>query len=71
FLAILRGARPGPSMLLRADMDALPMPEDTDLEFKSRNDGRMHACGHDAHCAMLSMAARLLDRHREELAGNV
>ena len=71
FLAILRGARPGPSMLLRADMDALPMPEATDLEFKSRNEGRMHACGHDAHCAMLSMAARLLDRHREELAGNV
>jgi hippurate hydrolase len=71
FLAILHGARPGPSMLLRADMDALPMREDTDLEFKSRNDGRMHACGHDAHCAMLSMAARILDRHREELAGNV
>jgi hippurate hydrolase len=71
FLAILRGARPGSSLLLRADMDALPMPEDTDLEFKSRNDGRMHACGHDAHCAMLSMAARLLDRRREELAGNV
>jgi hippurate hydrolase len=71
FLAVLRGARPGPSILLRADMDALPMPEDTDLEFKSRNEGRMHACGHDAHCAMLSMAARLLDRRREELAGNV
>jgi amidohydrolase len=71
FLAVLRGARPGPSMLLRADMDALPMPEATDLEFKSRTEGRMHACGHDAHCAMLSQAARLLDRHRGELAGNV
>ena len=71
FLAILRGARPAPSILLRADMDALPMPEDTDLEFKSRNEGRMHACGHDAHCAMLSMAARLLERRRKELAGNV
>jgi amidohydrolase len=71
FLATLRGARPGPSILLRADMDALPMPEDTDLEFRSRNEGRMHGCGHDAHCAMLAMAARLLDRHREELAGNV
>ncbi len=71
FLATLRGARPGPSILLRADMDALPMQEDTDLEFKSRNEGRMHACGHDAHTAMLSLAARLLDRHRDELAGNV
>jgi hippurate hydrolase len=71
FLATLRGARPGPSILLRADMDALPMPEDTDLEFKSRNEGRMHACGHDAHTAMLSSAARLLDRHRDELSGNV
>jgi len=71
FLAMLRGARPGPSILLRADMDALPMPEDTELEFKSRNEGRMHACGHDAHTAMLSLAARLLDRHRDELAGNV
>jgi hippurate hydrolase len=71
FLATLRGARPGPSILLRADMDALPMPEDTDLEFKSRNEGRMHACGHDAHIAMLSLAARLLDRHRRELAGSV
>ncbi len=71
FLATLRGARPGPSILLRADMDALPMQEDTDLEFKSRIEGRMHACGHDAHTAMLSLAARLLDRHRDELAGNV
>jgi len=71
FMAILRGAGPGPSMLLRADMDALPMPEATGLEFESRNEGRMHACGHDAHWAMLSMAARLLDRHRGELAGDV
>jgi len=70
-VATLRGARPGPSILLRADMDALPMPEDTDLEFKSRNEGRMHACGHDAHTAMLSLAARLLDRHRDQMAGNV
>ena len=71
FLATLRGARPGPSILLRADMDALPMQEDTDLEFKSRIEGRMHACGHDSHTAMLSLAARLLDRHRDEMAGNV
>jgi hippurate hydrolase len=71
FLALLRGSRPGPSILLRADMDALPLREDTELEFKSREDGRMHACGHDAHSAVLSLAARLLDRHRHELAGSV
>jgi hippurate hydrolase len=71
FLAMLRGARPGPAILLRADMDALPMQEDTGLEFKSRTEGRMHACGHDAHTAMLALTARLLDRHRFELAGSV
>ena len=71
FLATLRGARPGPAILLRADMDALPMPEDTDLEFKSRIENRMHACGHDAHTAMLTQAVRLLDAHRDEIAGSV
>jgi hippurate hydrolase len=67
----LRGARQGPTILLRGDMDALPMPEDTDLEFKSRNEGRMHACGHDSHTAMLVGAVHLLHRHRERLNGNV
>ena len=71
FLATLRGARPGPAILLRADMDALALQEDTDLEFKSRIENRMHACGHDAHTAMLTQAVRLLDRHRDELAGSV
>ncbi|MEX2208010.1 MAG: M20 family metallopeptidase [Myxococcota bacterium] len=70
-VARLRGARPGPSLLLRADMDALPMPEDTGLEFASQNPGSMHACGHDAHTAMLAGAVRVLDRHRDELAGDV
>ena len=69
--ARLRGARPGPTLLLRADMDALPMPEDTGLAFASRNAGSMHACGHDAHTAMLVGAVRLLDRHRDALAGDV
>jgi hippurate hydrolase len=69
--ARLRGARRGPTLLLRADMDALPMPEDTGLEFASRNAGKMHACGHDAHTAMLVGAAHLLDRHRDALAGDV
>ena len=70
-VAVLRGARPGPTLLLRGDMDALPMPEDTDLEFKSKVSGAMHACGHDSHVAMLAQAVHLLDRHRDELSGTV
>src|SRR6516164_6582629 len=61
-VARLTGARPGPTILLRADMDALPMPEETGLPFASEVSGRMHACGHDAHTAMLVGAARLLAR---------
>ncbi len=70
-VARLRGARSGPTVLLRADMDALPMPEDTGLPFASRVPGRMHACGHDAHTAMLAAAARVLARHRDALSGDV
>jgi amidohydrolase len=70
-VADLEGGRPGPTILLRGDMDALPMPEDTGLEFASEVDGAMHACGHDAHTAMLVGAARLLAASRDELAGNV
>ncbi|HVL53871.1 MAG TPA: M20 family metallopeptidase, partial [Vitreimonas sp.] len=68
---IITGARPGPTVLLRADMDALPLQEDTGLEFASRVDGAMHACGHDTHVAMLLGGARLLVERREQLAGNV
>jgi hippurate hydrolase len=70
-VATLRGAKPGRAILLRADMDALPMPEDTGLPFASKTPGAMHACGHDAHTAMLVGAARLLAARRAELRGSV
>jgi amidohydrolase len=70
-VGVLRGERPGPTYLLRADMDALPVPEDTGLAFASEIPGRMHACGHDTHVAMLVGAARLLAERRAELAGQV
>lgn len=70
-VATLRGGRPGPTLLLRADMDALPLSEATNLPFASELEGRMHACGHDAHVAMLAGAARLLAGRRDEIAGTV
>jgi amidohydrolase len=70
-VGVLRGARPGPTYLLRADMDALPVQEDTRLPFASEVPGVMHACGHDTHVAMLLGAARLLAERRDELAGQV
>jgi hippurate hydrolase len=70
-VAVLDGDAPGPTVLLRGDMDALPMPEDTGLEYASEVDGAMHACGHDAHVAMLAGAARLLVERRGSFAGRV
>ena len=70
-VALLEGSKPGPTMLLRGDMDALPMPEDTGLDFASHVDGCMHACGHDTHTAMLSSAAHLLAERRDDIAGRV
>jgi amidohydrolase len=70
-VAVLDGDRPGPTILLRGDMDALPLPEDTGLPFASEVDGTMHACGHDTHVAMLASAARVLADRRDELAGRV
>ncbi|GGM81404.1 hippurate hydrolase [Longimycelium tulufanense] len=70
-VAVLEGARPGPTVLLRGDMDALPLTENTGLEFASEVPGTMHACGHDMHVAMLASAARLLCMRREQLAGQV
>ena len=70
-LARLTGGKPGPTILLRADMDALPLREETGLPFASEVEGAMHACGHDAHVAMLVGAARVLVRRRADLAGSV
>ncbi len=70
-VATLNPGKAGRSVLLRGDMDALPMPEETGLDFASKIPGRMHACGHDAHVAMLAGAARLLCDRREQLAGEV
>jgi amidohydrolase len=70
-VGVLRGARPGPTYLLRGDMDGLPVHEDTGLPFASEVPGAMHACGHDTHVAMLLGAARLLAERRDLLAGQV
>ena len=70
-VADLDSGRPGPTVLLRADTDALPMTEDTDETFRSTVEGRAHACGHDGHTAMLLGAAKLLSEHRSELQGRV
>ena len=69
--AVLRGGRPGPVVLLRGDMDALPVTEETQLPYASTVPGVMHACGHDGHTAMLAGAARLLSARQAELPGSV
>lgn len=69
-VAVLRGEHPGPAVILRADMDALPLTEQNDLPYRSSNDA-MHACGHDLHTAALVGAARILAERREQLHGSV
>lgn len=69
--AVLRGGGPGPVVLLRGDMDALPVTEESDADYRSTHEGVMHACGHDLHTAGLVGAARLLSERREELNGDV
>ncbi len=71
FVAILRGGQPGRTVLLRGDMDALPIVEDTGLDFASKVPGNMHACGHDTHSAMLASAARILCAQQASLKGTV
>lgn len=78
-IGILKGAKPGPVMAMRADMDALPMPEKTGLAYASKAKAMyqgkespvMHACGHDAHTAMLLGAAKVLAQNKQQLAGTV
>ena len=70
-VGLLRGARPGKTVLLRADIDALPIQEQNDVPYRSQVDGVMHACGHDGHTAILLNAARVLAQRRDRLAGNV
>ncbi len=70
-VALAGGKKPGKCILIRGDMDALPMPEDTGLPFSSENPGAMHACGHDFHMAMLLGAAKILKEHEDEIEGTV
>ena len=70
-IALAGGKKPGKTILLRADMDALPIPEDSGEEFSSEVPGKMHGCGHDMHTAMLLGAAKLLKAHEDELEGTV
>ncbi len=67
----LKGDQPGKTVMLRADMDALPVQEKNEVEYKSLEDGLMHACGHDGHTAMLLVAAKILAKQKDKICGNV
>ncbi|MDY4067210.1 amidohydrolase [Bullifex sp.] len=69
--ALLEGSKPGKALILRADIDALPITETHECSYKSVNPGKMHACGHDAHTACLLEAARILVKHKEDIKGSI
>lgn len=70
-VAILKGGKPGKTIALRADIDALPIQEETDVDFISQNDGVMHACGHDTHTSMLLGAIKMLAPMQAEISGTI
>jgi len=70
-VGLLEGAKAGPTLLLRFDMDALPISEDTGAEYTSQNQGVMHACGHDGHTAIGLTVAKILQTHKDQLAGTI
>ena len=70
-VVLVGGKQPGKTILLRADMDALPMQEEADIDYRSETPGRMHGCGHDMHATMLLGAAKILKEHEDELKGTV
>src|SRR6056297_3389157 len=70
-VGILRGNKPGKTLMLRADMDALPIQEQNDFTYKSAVPGLMHACGHDGHTAMLLVAAKILSEYKDKIKGNI
>jgi amidohydrolase len=70
-VAMIEGSRPGPTLLLRADMDALPIIEKTGAEYASKNPGVMHACGHDGHTAILLTVAKMLNNARDQFPGSI
>ncbi len=70
-VGLLEGGQPGPTLLLRFDMDALPITEETGAEYASQNPGVMHACGHDGHTAIGLTVAKMLNAHRDELSGTI
>src|SRR5690606_15675056 len=70
-VATLRGALPGPTIAIRADIDALPIHEENAVEYRSQVDGNMHACGHDGHTSIVLGLATLLAPHKASLRGSV
>lgn len=70
-IGLLKGQSSGPTLMLRADMDALPVHEETSADYQSKHEGVMHACGHDGHVAMLLVAAKILSQSQEQIAGSI
>lgn len=70
-VALLKGNYPGPTLMMRTDMDALPIQEENELPYKSQQKGVMHACGHDGHMAIMLIAAKILSTKKDKLEGNI